>query len=251
MLQPPDPGDGEMDQSKPPDETATSSEALKNPLYEWHTVVNGKYIPVSKLNTSNAGAVIRSCRQPLLPRDEHKVIIRPRNGLQLNAIGTVALARGLSKTVQAPKEISSAWTVIIEPNQSIGIVSTPHAQAALYLKNLPAVDINGKMCEVTAYLAATDNLIKGVIHQIPQSTTEEELRDQIRVDGITSSKRECSHTPLQQLSHSRANLCPTTSATGVHKSDATPTEDSPLYAACAGRWDSGQMSARTPRGGMQ
>ncbi|KAH9384320.1 hypothetical protein HPB48_026313 [Haemaphysalis longicornis] len=126
---------------------------------------------------------MRSSRQPLLPRDEHKVIIRPRNGLQLNAIGTVALARALSKTVQAPKEISSAWTVIIEPNQNIGIVSTPHAQAALYLKNLRAVDINGQMCEVTAYLAAPDNSIKGVIHQIPQGTTEEELRDQIRADG--------------------------------------------------------------------
>ncbi|KAH9373055.1 hypothetical protein HPB48_019561 [Haemaphysalis longicornis] len=134
MLQPPDPGNGEMDQSKPPDETAAPPETPKNPLYEWHTVVNGKYIPVSKLNTSNGGAVMMSSRQPLLPRDEHKVTIRPRNGLQLNAIGTVALARALSKTVQAPKEISN-------------------------------------------------NSIKEVIHQIPQGTTEEELRDQIRADG--------------------------------------------------------------------
>ncbi|KAH9369515.1 hypothetical protein HPB48_019694 [Haemaphysalis longicornis] len=139
MLQPPDPGDGEMDQSRHPDETATPPETPNNPLYEWHTVVNGKYIPVSKLNTSNAGAVMRRTQ----------VIIRPRNGLQLNAIGTVALARALSKTVQAPKEISSAWTVIIEPNQNIGITTQ----------------------------------LKGVIHQIPQGTTEDELRDQIRADG--------------------------------------------------------------------
>ncbi|KAH9378844.1 hypothetical protein HPB48_023090 [Haemaphysalis longicornis] len=100
--------------------------------------------------------------------------------------------------VQAQKDISSAWTVIIEPNQNIGIVSTPDAQAALYLKNLRPVDINEQMFEVTAYLAAPDNSIKGVFHQIFQGTTEEELRDQIRADGYTVIKGECSNAPLQQ-----------------------------------------------------
>ncbi|KAH9370819.1 hypothetical protein HPB48_000128 [Haemaphysalis longicornis] len=195
------------------------------------------------------GSRLNSSREPLLPRDKHKIIIRPRNGLELNAIGTVALTWALSKTVQTPKEIPSAWRVIIEPNQNIGIVRTPDAQAALYLKNLRAVDINGQMCQVTAYLAAPDNSIKEIIHRIPQGTTEEELRDQIWVDGYNVIQaRIIGHSTSAAITF-EGKPPPTTSATLVHTSYATATEYSLLYATCAGRWDAGRTSARTPQRG--
>ncbi|KAH7968230.1 hypothetical protein HPB52_007043 [Rhipicephalus sanguineus] len=94
--------------------------------------------------------VLKADKMLALPRDHHKVVIRPRGGLNVAAVGIVRLASALYRA--ATKHI---------------VVSTPHSSSAERYRRLASFTLDNHQFEVRAYETAPDYTVNGVVRGIP------------------------------------------------------------------------------------
>ncbi|KAL1481062.1 hypothetical protein MTO96_050503 [Rhipicephalus appendiculatus] len=111
--------------------------------------------------------VIRSSKMPLLPRNDFKIVIRPRGGLDVATTGTVRLASAIHRAANVPAHEAGEDTVCSNNRQNIIVVSTPHATHAAKYRQLQAIPIGDRRHEVSAYETAPDYTVKGIIKGIP------------------------------------------------------------------------------------
>lgn len=108
--------------------------------------------------------VVATSRLPHLLKNQIKVIMRPRGGLDITSVDLVLLARAI--TIVAALTEQQAKEVAMCPNkmQNILVISTPHkGHAAAYAK-VQRLYMSTRMYEVAAYVAALDLLFFSKAH---------------------------------------------------------------------------------------
>lgn len=115
-------------------------------------------------------------RLPRLPHTDHKVILRPKEGLELTKLslvyvgGTIRLAANVHW--ERGKEEDQ---VVLNKIQGTITYSTPKKEDALKVLALKKLQFGSKVYEVTTYMAAPEDCGRGVVHGIDRRITEEEL----------------------------------------------------------------------------
>lgn len=114
--------------------------------------------------------------QPL-PENDIKIILRPHGGL---ALTTVALAT-LADTIQrhAGLDPCSDDQVRIQSRANFAIVSTPSEERARKYEKVASLTLKGQQYGVSTHVAAPANTVTGVIFNIPEDDTPEQVLNSI------------------------------------------------------------------------
>ncbi|KAH8009397.1 hypothetical protein HPB51_016103 [Rhipicephalus microplus] len=102
--------------------------------------------------------VLRASKMPRLPRDDIKVIVRPRNGLNVRSTCGMSLDEAIRNGAGVGDD--EMITICPNPTQNIVVVSTPEESTAMKIAKMKALTINGKRYEMNAYVAAPENMTK-------------------------------------------------------------------------------------------
>lgn len=150
--------------------------------------------PVSAGNASHVGSkggrrtaapqgamkrLAAASRLPRLPRDHIRIIVRPRDGLDVRKVSQIRLAQAIAMAAAlAPAETEGD---IVCPNiaQNILVVSTPEKKNANAYAAIQQIRISEGMYHVAAYIAAPDNTCKGVIRGVDTDISEAQLQTMI------------------------------------------------------------------------
>ncbi|XP_075533791.1 uncharacterized protein LOC142566789 [Dermacentor variabilis] len=108
-------------------------------------------------------------RVPPLPRDDLKIVLRPR-GLAVKSLQTHQVARAV---VAATEQGCNAEDLIIS--------SSDNEEAAQTIRRITHLSFGGKNYAVNAHVAAPEGTLRGVIHGVDPGTSPEELKTNIRV----------------------------------------------------------------------
>ncbi|KAL1414364.1 hypothetical protein MTO96_007602 [Rhipicephalus appendiculatus] len=128
------------------------------------------------------GNPLRKEKLPPLPKTDFKVIIRPRDGLNISQLSTHQMARAITKACGNPDICNEGNLLIrLRNGSNIAIISTPSIETANVVQSLPSLRFGAKDYAVMAYVAAPDNSCKGVIHGLDAGTTPTELLAHLRV----------------------------------------------------------------------
>ncbi|KAH7978921.1 hypothetical protein HPB49_007431 [Dermacentor silvarum] len=115
-------------------------------------------------------------RLPPLPKDDYKVIFRPRETFTLARWQTDQIANSIKRASNQPIGTCTQTMIVrIEPQQNIAIASVPDRDYAIKLIGIKSLQLGEKEYAVTAYAATPDNSGKGVIHGITPGTSGEHL----------------------------------------------------------------------------
>ncbi|KAH7941032.1 hypothetical protein HPB49_009383 [Dermacentor silvarum] len=154
---------------------------------DWLTVKYGPKktsTPINHPLQPQHPSVSRVARLPPLPRNDLKVIIHPREGLNLATWTTPQVAEGIKMACQHPTtEPVRTLTVRIDPVQNIAIASPPYEELAMSIRDLTTIHLDGRELAVTAYVAAPDSTVKGVINGIPAGTPTDVLLNRLYAPG--------------------------------------------------------------------
>lgn len=125
-------------------------------------------------------------RLPPLPKNDIKIIFRPKKGLMVKSLTTHQVARAVIMACgQQCKD--EDILVRLRTGSNIIIVSTPHEETAHLVRRITRLKFAGKSYEVNAYVAAPEDVFRGVIHGVDPGTSPEELKAHLRVrtQGVT------------------------------------------------------------------
>ncbi|KAH6920451.1 hypothetical protein HPB50_028561 [Hyalomma asiaticum] len=113
----------------------------------------------------------RKPRQPRLPDNHVKVVIRPRDGLNLSKMGEAqvrdAILREVGLNATLLKE--DIHRACVETN--VIVACTPHLSNAEIYSQITKLQVESKTYDVRAYVASLENTAKGVIHNTPLPPT--------------------------------------------------------------------------------
>ncbi|KAH7984769.1 hypothetical protein HPB52_023888 [Rhipicephalus sanguineus] len=124
--------------------------------------------------------ITKASRMPLnLPREEQKIVIRPRGGLCLARLEADIVMSAVITAANVPKTAAKADTICTNPMQNIIVVSTPDEERARYYASVRSLYIGGRNYETHAYCTAPHGTVKGVIRGIAVENTAEDLHENI------------------------------------------------------------------------
>lgn len=125
---------------------------------------------------------VRREKLPPLPKNDFKVILRPKNGLNISELSTHQMARAITKACGKPDICNEgSFLIRLHNGSNIAILSTPSMETASAVQCISSLRFAAKNYAVTAYVAAPDNSCKGVIHGVDAGTTPTELLSHLRV----------------------------------------------------------------------
>ncbi|KAH6925196.1 hypothetical protein HPB50_001564 [Hyalomma asiaticum] len=116
---------------------------------------------------------------PNLPREEQKIVIRPRGGLCLARLEADIVMSAVITAADVPKTAAKADTICTNPTQSIIVISTPDEERARYYASVRSLYIGGRKYETHAYCTAPHGTVKGVIRGVAVEKTAEDLHKNI------------------------------------------------------------------------
>ncbi|KAH7983488.1 hypothetical protein HPB52_012328 [Rhipicephalus sanguineus] len=118
-------------------------------------------------------------RIPPLPRDTFRIVVRPRDGLNVNKISRIRFEQALAMAAAlAPAEIEED-TMCPNGVQNIFVVCTPHEKNADAYARVQQIRLGEGTFGVAAYLAPPENTCKGIIRGVDVEVTEAQLRARI------------------------------------------------------------------------
>ncbi|KAH9377405.1 hypothetical protein HPB48_008587 [Haemaphysalis longicornis] len=127
----------------------------------------------------NKGKLLKGARMPDLPREDMKIIVRPRGGLRVSDVTRVELSRALTAAAQIPAIDSRKDVVCLNAQQNIVVVSTSKRENADRYAAVERIDVRGTTHEVSTYEAAPHGTVKGVIRDIPLEDTPQEIQENV------------------------------------------------------------------------
>lgn len=130
--------------------------------------------------TTNAGRKRMFRKLPPLPKDDFKVVIRPHQGLPMKNLTSPQLAEAVITACRGQVS-GDKFLLRLKPGSNIFIVSTPDQSTADHIRRITALNINGRMHAVNAYVASGDGTVKGVIHGLAPQTPAETLMANLRI----------------------------------------------------------------------
>lgn len=114
-------------------------------------------------------------QQPALPREDIKIILRPREGLDVTKVSSARLRDGVFCAIGLKEQEAEGDLLRVNPEKNIIVTSTPSMERAKKYNSISKICIAGKTYEVTAYAAPPEDTAKGVIHNIPDYDTAEDI----------------------------------------------------------------------------
>ncbi|KAL1417179.1 hypothetical protein MTO96_000660 [Rhipicephalus appendiculatus] len=113
--------------------------------------------------------VIKAARMPPLPKEDAKIILRPRGGLDVSSVGVTTVGRAIMKASGIDEAKASSDVICPNLQQNIVVVSTPDRENASRYTRIKTIEVASKLHEVNAYEAAPHSTCKGVIRGITLS----------------------------------------------------------------------------------
>ncbi|KAH8022015.1 hypothetical protein HPB51_020625 [Rhipicephalus microplus] len=114
-------------------------------------------------------------KEPQLPEDDYKVVIRPREGLDLTRQSLAVIRDCVLRVAKVQPDIAGEDTLRINMRQNTMIMSTPSLANAKEYSNIKEIMISDKSYATAAYVTAPENTSKGVIHGIPKYDNQEDI----------------------------------------------------------------------------
>lgn len=113
---------------------------------------------------------------PRLPSADHKIIIRPREGLTLTKLSVPVVGGVIRMAAAIPwRKGQEDDRLVVNDRQGTLIYSTPNADDAKKMLALKSIKLDGKEYEVSTYMAAPESCGKGVVHGVDLRLSEKEL----------------------------------------------------------------------------
>lgn len=118
----------------------------------------------------------KAARMPYaLPREERKVIIRPRGGLNIARTPTPAIQQAILRAAGMGEDEAAGDSMCPNKVQNIMIISTPDDTRAMRYARILSLTVADQEHEVGAYITAPEWTSKGVIKGVPVEYTPEEI----------------------------------------------------------------------------
>ncbi|KAH7979673.1 hypothetical protein HPB49_010400 [Dermacentor silvarum] len=114
-------------------------------------------------------------RQPQLPREDIKIIVRPRDGLNVSKLSDAQIRDEVLRAAAVPiaEAEDDIYRSCVEKN--VIVISTPRMANAEKYNRIRELQIGDTHYEATAYAAPPADTYKGVIHNIPDYDTAEDI----------------------------------------------------------------------------
>ncbi|KAH7931886.1 hypothetical protein HPB52_025184 [Rhipicephalus sanguineus] len=119
--------------------------------------------------------VIAASRMPELPSTHWKIIVRPRDGLDLRKTSCYGISTAIFTAAGITAIQASSDLVCPNVVQNIVVVCTEKEDNARKILALKNIRVNGKEHEVAVYAAAEGNYVKGVIRNVERDIGDAEL----------------------------------------------------------------------------
>lgn len=116
-------------------------------------------------------------KEPQLPEDDYKVVIRPGGGLDLTRQSVALIGDGVLRAAKIQPDVAGEDTLKINMRQNTIIMSTPSLANAKNYRNIKEIQVNEKSYTTAAYITAPENTSKGVIHRIPTYDNQEDREE--------------------------------------------------------------------------
>ncbi|KAH7946166.1 hypothetical protein HPB49_020832 [Dermacentor silvarum] len=129
--------------------------------------------PMRRGGRSIVNNVLRASRMPRLPRDVIKAIVRPKDVLNIRNTCGMSLDEAIRK--EAVVGDGEIITICPNPTQNILVISTPDKTTATKIAKIKVLTINGKRHETNAHDSAPEQMVKGIIRNIPLKYTQDQL----------------------------------------------------------------------------
>ncbi|KAH7973779.1 hypothetical protein HPB49_005290 [Dermacentor silvarum] len=140
------------------------------------------FVKPPEQNGTLLGSKAERSRSPPLPRNDMKIVIRPKPGLAVKDLQTHQVARAISQASGSPQECRGEdFLLRLRPGSNIIVVSTPYERTAELVMKITSLNIQGKQHPVNACISTPEYLLKGVIHGVDEGTTEDALMANLRV----------------------------------------------------------------------
>ncbi|KAH7983242.1 hypothetical protein HPB52_010412 [Rhipicephalus sanguineus] len=130
--------------------------------------------------------VIAASRMPELPSTHRKIIVRPRDGLDLRKTSCYGISTAIFTAAGITAIQASSDLVCPNVVQNIVVVCTEKEDNARKILALKNIRVNGKEHEVAVYAAAEGNYVKGVIRNVERDIGDTELERLIVHQGNPS-----------------------------------------------------------------
>ncbi|KAH7971239.1 hypothetical protein HPB49_020684 [Dermacentor silvarum] len=177
------------------------------------------------------GNPLRQEKLPPLPKTDFKVIIRPKDGLNITQLSTHQISRAITKACGNPDMCNEGNLLIrLRNGSNIAIMSTPSMEAANVVQSVPSLRFGANA--VTAYVAAPDNSCKGVIHGLDAGTTPTELLAHLQGKMVPRYVYYYGGETRCYIYRSSRQVCYICFKPG-HRADVCPTPDAVVCSNCA------------------
>ncbi|KAG0443997.1 hypothetical protein HPB47_014302 [Ixodes persulcatus] len=125
-------------------------------------------------------ASTRAARMPgILPKEENKIIVRPRGGLNLAKTSAITVMTAIRTAASLTRAETMYDTQCPNVQQNIMVISTPDDLRARKYAGVKEIKIEDRTYDVSAHAAAPDGAAKGVVRGIPVEDSAEMIKDNI------------------------------------------------------------------------
>ncbi|CAN7978217.1 unnamed protein product [Ixodes persulcatus] len=115
----------------------------------------------------------------ILPKEENKIIVRPRGGLNLAKTSAITVMTAIRTAASLTRAETMYDTECPNVQQNIMVISTPDDLRARKYAGVKEIKIEDLTYDVSAYAAAPDGAVKGVVRGIPVEDSAETITDNI------------------------------------------------------------------------
>ncbi|KAK8778976.1 hypothetical protein V5799_019682 [Amblyomma americanum] len=126
--------------------------------------------------------LLKAARMPELPRQDIKIVMRPRGGLNLGKVSRFEISRAIIAAANLSGEEVTQDVICPNKQQNIVVISTPNRENADRYSAVRNLTISGTAHDVSAYETAPHGTVKGVIRGVPMTDTIQEINDYIVQD---------------------------------------------------------------------
>ncbi|KAH9376047.1 hypothetical protein HPB48_022587 [Haemaphysalis longicornis] len=131
--------------------------------------------PSHEAKAQHQNRPIQRPRFPRLPKDDIKVVIRPRDGLNVARISEATLRDSILRAAGLEQELASTDIFRANQTQNIVIISTALLERAVRYSRIEQIKIGEKTYATRAYVTPPEYSVKGVIHNIPPYDSPEDI----------------------------------------------------------------------------
>ncbi|KAH7982228.1 hypothetical protein HPB52_003506 [Rhipicephalus sanguineus] len=120
--------------------------------------------------------IIASSRMPDLPEDHRRIVIRPRDGLDLRKAGHCKVAEAIMAAAKITYDAAGEDVVCPNVTQNIVVVSTPLEEHAKNYVRIKQIKVGEKVYNVNAYYSADSDEENGLKSQDGNDSFPEDLK---------------------------------------------------------------------------